>query len=133
MAGIAAGGHRRPRDLAETARRWELDTCKLPTFCQPQEQHDVVEFLQFLLPRLAWIGDRLSWGARLRVAGADEEVIHRVNVHVLMLNPPDSLCNSSIQIATNSWHKQRICYCACSYCFSILRFPMLPLVDSVCP
>ena len=72
----------------------------------PHEQHDIVEFLHFLLPRLGWVGEPFSWGARLLVEGAQEERIHSGAVHVLMLNPSDGLCDSDVQNAINSWHAQ---------------------------
>ena len=56
----------------------------------PHEQHDIVEFLHFLLPRLGWVGEPFSWGARLLVEGAQEVRIHSGAVHVLMLNPSDA-------------------------------------------
>ena len=73
---------------------------------QPHNQHDAAEFIQFLLPKLAWIGDVFSWGARLQVGGLVETVLRSGNAHILMMATADGLCSSNIQLFINQWHAQ---------------------------
>ena len=54
---------------------------------QPDQQHDVVEFMQFLLPRIPWLGSAFMWGARLIDRGGIVRHIHQPNAHVLPLQP----------------------------------------------
>ena len=72
---------------------------------QPDEQHDVVEFMQFLLPRIPWLGSAFMWGARLIDRGGIVRHIHQPNAHVLPLDPPDGMCDSNLQNTINAWHQ----------------------------
>ena len=73
---------------------------------QPDQQHDVVEFMQFLLPRIPWLGSAFMWGARLIDRGGIVRPIHQPNAHVLPLDPPDGMCDSNLQNTINAWHQQ---------------------------
>ena len=73
---------------------------------QPHIQHDVAEFTQFLMPKLGWLGDVYSWGARIQVEGQVEEFIHSGNVTVLIMTTQDGLCSPDIQHFINQWHEQ---------------------------
>ena len=73
---------------------------------QPNQQHDVVEFMQFLLPRIPWLGSAFVWGARLTDRGRIVRHIHQPNSHVLPLDPPDGICDSNLQNTINAWHQQ---------------------------
>ena len=73
---------------------------------QPDQQHDVVEFMQFLLPRIPWLGSAFMWGARLIDRGGIVRHIHQPNAHVLPLDPPDGMCDSNLQNTINAWHQQ---------------------------
>ena len=73
---------------------------------QPDQQHDVVEFMQFLLPRIPWLGSAFMWGARLIDRGGIVRHIHQPNAHVLPLHPPDGMCDSNLQNTINAWHQQ---------------------------
>ena len=50
---------------------------------QLDQQHDVVEFMQFLLPRIPWLGSAFMWGARLIDRGGIVKHIHQPHAHVL--------------------------------------------------
>ena len=69
-------------------------------------QPDVVEFMQFLLPRILWLGSAFMWGARLIDRGGIVRRIHQPNAHVLPLDPPDGMCDSNLQNTINAWHQQ---------------------------
>ena len=73
---------------------------------QPHIQHDAAEFIQFLMPKLGWLGDGFSWGARLQVEGQVEEFLHSGNTSILLMVTPDGLCCSDIQQFINQWHAQ---------------------------
>ena len=73
---------------------------------QPHVQHDAAEFIQFLMPRLGWLGDGFSWGARIQVEGQVEEFIHSGNMTILLMVTLDGLCSSDIQQFINQWHAQ---------------------------
>ena len=73
---------------------------------QPDQQHDVVEFMQFLLPRIPWLGSAFMWGARLIDRGGIVRHIHQPNAHVIPLDPLDSMCDSNLQNTINAWHQQ---------------------------
>ena len=64
---------------------------------QPDQQHDVVEFMQFLLPRILWLGSACMRGARLIDRAGIVRHIHQPNAHVLPLDPPDGMCDSNLQ------------------------------------
>ena len=80
--------------------------CSASPCCQPDQQHDVVEFMQFLLPRIPWLGSAFMWGARLIDRGGIVRHIHQPNAHVLPLDPPDGMCDSNLQNTINAWHQQ---------------------------
>ena len=66
----------------------------------------MAEFTQFLMPKLGWLGDVYSWGARIQAEGQVEEFIHSGNVTVLIMTTPDGLCSPDIQHFINQWHAQ---------------------------
>ena len=73
---------------------------------QPHIQHDVAELIQFLMPKLGWLGDGYSWGARIQVEGQIEEFFHSGNVTVLIMTTQDGLCSPDVQHFVNQWHAQ---------------------------
>ena len=77
---------------------------------RPHSQHDVAEFIQLLMPKLNWIGDGLSWGARVQVGGQVEEFLLSERVHVLLMVTPDGICSSEIQQLINQWRNQAHTY-----------------------
>ena len=69
---------------------------------QPRRQHDASEFMQFILPRLAWANCSFSWPAKRDIAGDPRKVqVQQVqgagDTHVMQLNPPDGLCAANFQ------------------------------------
>ena len=73
---------------------------------QPHVQHDVAEFIQFLMPKLGWLGDGFSWGARIQVEGQIEEFIHSGSVTILIMATQDGLCSPDVQHFISPWHAQ---------------------------
>ena len=73
---------------------------------QPRIQHDAAEFIQYLMPRLNWLGDGFSWGARALVEGHAEESLHSGNTRVLLMATSDGLCCSDTQRFITQWHEQ---------------------------
>ena len=55
------------------------------------------KFVQFLLPKLGWLGDANSWGACIQAEGQVEEFIHSGNVTVLIMTTPNGLRPSILE------------------------------------
>ena len=69
-------------------------------------QHDVGEYLGFLLPRLAWISNLVTWSCRLQAE--DGGLIHNAKsqAQVLALDPAEGLHHKSLQVLLGNWHRQ---------------------------
>ena len=69
-------------------------------------QHDVGEYLGFLLPRLNWISNMVTWSCRLQAEGGG--LIHNAKsqVQVLALDPEEGLRHESLQVLLGNWHQQ---------------------------
>ena len=61
-------------------------------------QHDVSEYLGFLLPRLAWIKSAVQWSSRIQ-ADAGGLIHHAESIsQVLALDPAEGLSAGSLQV-----------------------------------
>ena len=74
---------------------------------QPEAQHDVAEFLTYMLPKFNWFPTFFSWSARLWVDHQVQCEAHP-GVNVLQLSAPDGLISSCIQDTVYAWHQQPI-------------------------
>ena len=72
---------------------------------QPEAQHDVAEFLTYMLPKFNWFPTFLSWSARLWVDHQIQCEAHS-GVNVLQLSAPDGLISSCLQDTVRAWHQQ---------------------------
>ena len=73
---------------------------------QAHRQHDVGEYLGFLLPRLNWISNMVTWSCRLQAE--DGGLIHNAKsqAQVLALDPAEGLHHTSLQVLLGNWHQQ---------------------------
>ena len=72
---------------------------------QPEAQHDVAEFLTYILPRFNWFPSLFSWSARLWASNELQCEANR-EVNLLHLNARDGLISSCIQDTVNAWRQQ---------------------------
>ena len=90
------------------ARHWcPRNFLRLPlmTWRQPEAQHDVAEFLTYILPRFAWYPSLFSWSVRLWIGDEIQREAHQA-VHLLHLSAPDGLISSNLQATIGAWHQQ---------------------------
>ena len=72
---------------------------------QPRSQHDVAEFLGFIVPRIRWPPTQVQWERRTMQDGGIICDCQRQGA-VFSLDPPDGMCTSEVQQAITDWHSQ---------------------------
>ena len=75
-------------------------------WAQPNRQHDVSEFIQFIIPKLAWTDSLVHWEARVAVEEGCTTEIRETAAPLLLLAAPGGIQDGELDALILNWHLQ---------------------------